>query len=387
MATINDIGVSRFLEYLSEDVFEMIYKIEFLRDEDESVYATIEDDAINGGSLNISFNEGVRRTCSFTIINDNLKYNSIIDGLTLNSKFKLYSGYVIDGLDVLIPKGVFYFDNPSFISSNSSRTIVIKGTDKWAGLNGVNSGILEGTYVAEAGTDFSDLVKSLLLINIASDPIDPIIDTSLSTLQLPYDITRNAGETVSDIILEACYAVSAYCYYNTEGQLVVEPFTQDSLKGSVYEFSKDNKNYIQSSKTQLNGDVYNSVQITADNIQNSSVALYYEALNERADDKNSIINLGKKKVKVVTEYTEGIQTEEELEIRALWELQRYTLNDSSYSISSRPIFQLDVNQVVTLTDDASSTNEDRCLVLSISEPIGTSGLQNITAKKAVDNFG
>lgn len=379
------ISNARFNEYLQESIHKRIYKIEFLRNEDESPYLSIESDVENGGSVNTSFNEGVRRTSSFRIINNNLQYNDVVDSLTIRSKYRISLGYEIDGEKYLIPRGVYFFSNPTFDSSNSSHTIDISGVDKWAGLNGTNGGILEGTYLASAGTNFADFIKSLLVISIVNDVKEPLIDTSLLTKTLPFDITRGAGSTVSDMILEACFALSSYCYYSDDGRLVVEPFIQDTLKGSVYTFDKSDINYLTSSKTQLNDEVFNSVQITADNTQSSTV-LYYEAINNRLDDKNSFANVGVKKVKPITNWVKGITTQSEIEFRASWELQRYTLNDSTFNISCRPIYGLDVNQVVRLDDDACSAHNERCLIYSISEPIGTSGTESITAKKALDSF-
>jgi len=161
MATLQD-----YLAYLDRPEKRPVYKVELLRKENEEPYASIEGDLENNsGSLNISFSEGVRRTCNFTLQNFDLQYIPLIKDINIASKFKLYLGFNIDG-ENFYPQsqGVFFFDDPSLTSANASRTVSIGGTDKFAGLNGGNGGILEGTYTADSGTKVSQIVRSVLAL-------------------------------------------------------------------------------------------------------------------------------------------------------------------------------------------------------------------------------
>jgi len=380
MATLQD-----YLAYLDRPEKRPVYKVELLRKENEEPYASIEGDLENNsGSLNISFSEGVRRTCNFTLQNFDLQYIPLIKDINIASKFKLYLGFNIDG-ENFYPQsqGVFFFDDPSLTSANASRTVSIGGTDKFAGLNGGNGGILEGTYTADSGTKVSQIVRSVLALDIVRDPIEPIIDESLEDLTIPYDLTKEMGETVSSILFDAAFAISAYVYYDENGALNLKPLKQDNQKGVVYSYTYDNVNYLGSGKRIGLSQLYNATVIIADNTQNSSIPLYYEAVNNDPSDINSVVN-SKKKVKKIVDYIKGITTVDEIEIRGEWELRKVSALGSSWSINSVPFYHLDVNQVVTVGDEYVDSDFERSLINSISIPIGTGGTMTINAIKTVE---
>jgi hypothetical protein len=380
MATIQD-----YLAYLNRPEKRPIYKVELLRKENEEPYTSITGDLENNsGSLNISFSEGVRRTCGFTLQNFDLQYIPLIKDINIASKFKLYLGFNIDGEDFFPQaQGVFFFDDPALTSANASRTVSISGTDKFSGLNGGNGGNLEASYFAPLGTKVSTLVRSVLALDIVKDPIEPIIDESLENLTLPYDLTKETGETVSSILFDAAFAISAYVYYDENGALNLRPLKQDNQKGVVYSYAYDNVNYLGSSKRIGLGELYNATVLIADNIQNSSVPIYYEAVNNDPSDINSVIN-SKKKVKKIVDFVKGITTSEQAEIRGEWELRRVSALGSSLSINSVPFYHLDVNQVVTVGDPYIDSDFERSLINGISIPIGTGGTMTIDVIKTIE---
>ena len=189
--------IEQYIKYIKNNIRTPVYKLEILRKEDESVREVIEGEIVsNSGSITNTLDEGVRRTCSFTLDNHDDKFTNFIDNITIGDKFKIYLGYKIGDVDKYFSQGVYVFDDPSIVSNRSQREIEITGTDKWSMLNGQNGGILEGTYVVEKGTKIGDLIRRTLRLNIVNDPIEPSIDKSLENMTTTYDITKSAGETV-----------------------------------------------------------------------------------------------------------------------------------------------------------------------------------------------
>lgn len=356
---------------------EPIYKIELLK-QDETALKDITKDIINNsGALSIGGNQGTRRSCNFEIINDNNEYNDFISNLNLKSKFKLYQGYHINGKDFFLSQGVFFFNDPNIISQLSDRKIQISGTDKWAGLDGTNGGILETTYTAEAGTKYSSIIRYLLALSIVGDIKDPIIDPQIENLTIPNGITKEAGSTVADIIKELSDSLTCHCYYNTEGHLVVKKVIPDNQKSVIHRFSRDDINYLGATKILKNSEVYNSVLIVADNTI-SGIPIVYEALNNNLSDKNSIPNVGIKKVKRITENIKGITTLELAKQRANWELQLCSGQARLINISSVGMYHLDSNQCVELQDEYVDSDFERFIIDSINIPIGTENQMTIT---------
>ena len=375
----------QYIEYIGKELRVPIYRLEILQKSDESVRNVYEGIIVNNsGSVNNTLDEGVRRTCNFTLENYNNQFSSFVDHLTIGDKFKLYLGYKINGVDKLFPEGVYVFDDPNIISERSTKEIEISGTDKWSMLNGQNGGILEGTYVVKKGTKIGNLIRRTLALNIVNDPIPPIIDKSLENQEITYDITKKAGETVSDIFLEVALNVSAYIYYDENGRLNMYPVESDMFTAPSYDFSNSEYNYLGASKQYKLSDIYNSVLVIGENIKDTNTPIIYEALNNDLSDPNSIPNVGYKKVKMITEYTKGINTMTKAQERANWELRKARAKTSSVAISCLALYHLDVNQVVTLTDNYLNSNTERYLINSIELPIGVDVESTIELVKAVE---
>ena len=137
IVTPNTPTTEQYIEYIKGNFRTPIYRLELLRKEDETVRQVIEGRIVNdSGSVQISLDEGVRRTCDFVLNNADGAYNDFVENITLGDKFRLSLGYQINGVDKYYPQGIFVFDDPSIISARAQREIEISGTDKWSMLNG-----------------------------------------------------------------------------------------------------------------------------------------------------------------------------------------------------------------------------------------------------------
>jgi len=83
--------LSDYLRMLSEPSYRPKARLTFLRMEDESPYETVEGDILDG-NLQITRNNGVRRSCNLTLKNEDGQYIPNVDGLWVNRKFFLEIG-------------------------------------------------------------------------------------------------------------------------------------------------------------------------------------------------------------------------------------------------------------------------------------------------------
>lgn len=377
-------STKQYIDYLKTNIRTPIYKIEFLRKQDESVLNTVEGEIINNsGSVTNTLNEGVRRTCNFSLENYNEKYTKFIDNISIGNKFKLYLGYKINGINKYFSQGVFVIDDPSITSMLSQRDIQLTGTDKWSMLNGQNGGVLDGTYVVKKGTKIGDLIRKTLRLDIVNDPIEPSIDKDIADSEITYDITKNAGETISDILLEVAFNISAYIYYDENGRLQIHSVDDDVFKASSYTFSKNEYNYLGATRIYQLNKIYNSILVIGENIKDTNTPIIYEAKNNDLSDVNSIPNVGFKKTKKITEYTKGIDTIEKAQARANWELKKAKAKNSNIDITCLSLYHLDVNQIVTLNDATLNSNGERFIINSIDLPIGVDIQSTINLTKVV----
>ncbi len=122
----------------------------------------------------------------------------------------------------------------------------------------------------------------------------------------------------------------------------------------------------------------------ADNTNNTTqLPIKAEAINNDLTDPNSVPNVGFKKVKLVTDYTKGIVTQKLAQDRVNWELKKVKAKQSSVSITCLPLYNLDVNNIITLSDFNLNAEREKFLINSISLPIGTSGTATLDIIKSI----
>lgn len=178
---------TRFLEYIEKiktGDYKPAIKICWLYP-DETIKSSFTEAMYDiSGSINVSYQQGARRSCSLTINNKNNKYPIDYDNIWIGQKFQIWAGiYLNDGTPYYISQGIFYISNPSEAYDPATKTITIQGVDKWAFLDGSLFGYLTGLYSQSFGTNLKDagikLLKSnkidnnLTITDNAIDQIDP----------------------------------------------------------------------------------------------------------------------------------------------------------------------------------------------------------------------
>lgn len=379
-------NIQRYLEHIKyNNVREPVFRLVLVHKEDETPYAVLDDWVSNtDGSLEISLNEGTRRTVSFNIINIDSRFTKMFQTMSLGSKFKLYLGEIINGEEMLFPQGVFVFDNPSINVGISENIINISGTDKWSMLDGTNGGIIQMPYKITQGSKLGDIVTDTIALNICNDAIVPIIEDKIYDFEIPYDIEKSSGDNIASILLEVALCANAYMYYDENGHFVAKQIEYDAYKATQHHFIyRQDINYIDCSVNFDYQGVFNSVFLEADNAQNEEIPITAYAVNTDLTDPNSVPNVGYNKWKQITEYTEGIANEQMAQERVNYELRKVASLSTALNITARPIYFLCENNIITLTDERVGCNNKRFLVNSISMPLTYNGNMIIGGSRAM----
>lgn len=368
-----------YLENLSASVHKPIFKIELLRKGDETPYADFTGQIVDGsGNISLNKEDGIRRTCNFSLANHNGELTSFANNLSLGDMFRVWLGESINGRDILFNQGTYLFNNPTCSSNQGDRQISINGSDKWSLLNGAHGGIIEGTYIVYAGSTFGDMVRRTLNLDIVADPIPPNIHPRLENAEVTYDITKTSGNTIADIILDVALNIGAYVYYDADGRFTAIPMDEDIYKPSAYIFEEGNVTYFSSSRTIGLEDVYNSVLVISENVTETQDVIMKELQNNDTTDPNSIVNCGRKKVYVVPDYLAGISTQELCDARAVYELRKIKEKYSALTIDCLSILFLNEGDVIQIDvpdmiqeQGYSFAEENRYLITGITRNIGT----------------
>jgi len=368
-----------YIKLLKSGIYRQRLRVELLRPEDESVVSEITNylDSTSG-SINISYTNGIRRTCSFEINNtlDN-PYYIHPDSLNINSMFKIWLGLEDENENIeWFSQGVYCIDNPTISSDFSNSKISIRGSDKFWNFSNIK-GNLSGTYIISINTNITTAIQSIL--DLVKDTKTPIFHSSLLDKKTPFTITKDANSKLSDLLIELASIYSMNIYYNSEGVMVVEPDTENEVKSSVWDFNQNEFQHLGGSLEYLWDDLYNSVKVVGSNINGSTAN--YTSYNNSLLSPTSIPNIGYERCYLHT--SDVLDTETKCKDLSEYILKQKMKENSEISINSIPMYHISNSEsdIITISDSNMRLNEERFLVTALTIPMSVGGQMQIKAVK------
>lgn len=374
-----------YLEALKRPVIVPCLKLEWLNPDDTVDYEITTDLYNTNGMLNVTNQSGCRRTFNLQIHNEDGKYNIDVNKVWLGQKVKLYLGLYIDGVPYLIQQGVFYITNPTDIVNPSTKCIQLNCTDKWAYLDGSLFGNLDGIYKIPVNSNIFNATKELLLTDrgngIPLDSTKPNISTFFNTkmtklsngmlvpiLNTPFTATIDKGQTYADVLLQFNTMLAGVIYYDIVGRLNIEPNEEDLLdknKEIVYKFDQYNSTILSKSQEFRFTDVFNDILCVG--ATTNGYLAKGRATNNNIKSDLCVQRIGKKtKVYEDTNY----YTDDLCQDWANYLLRNNTILQTSINIATIPLYHLDVNKLITITNPKNHLQEEKFLINSLSIPLG-----------------
>ena len=327
---------------------------------DETVKEDIpEDDIISGGSYSENYQNGQRRSLSFSLYNFHKKYTPSINGLWTGVKLNLELGLQIDGAVVWFPKGTYAITNITSSHKQGETNVSVEASDKFSILEGAD-GLLDTSYTIPVGSEIHEVIRDLLKTPKGNgeplDPLDIIYHSAFKGKTTQATITKETGDTVGSIILDLATQLNAEVFYDIEGHLNVIPInsvTDDQDKTIIYHFYDElggmegldlsfdlsgviNRVIVIGSTN--NGETYRAVAVN----DNPGSPLCYQRIGYRTASPISDSNI-----------TSQILAQE----RADYELRQKLIVKSSSTVTVRYNPLLLVNNLITITDDFYGLNQ------------------------------
>lgn len=374
-----------YLEAVKKPVLVPCLKLEWLNPDDSIAYEITTDLYNTNGTLNVTNQSGCRRTFNLQIHNVDGRYDIDVNKVWLGQKVKLYLGLYIDGTPYLIQQGVFYLTNPTDIMNIAENCIQLNCTDKWSYLDGTLFGNLDGIYKIPVNSDIFDAIKALLLTDRGNGvPIDstkPNISTFFNTkmtalsngelvsvLKTPFTATIDKGQTYADVLLQFNTMLAGVIYYDTVGRLNVEPNETDLLdkdKEILYKFDQNNSDILGKSQEFKFTEVFNDILCVG--ATTNGYLAKGRATNNNIKSDLCVQRIGKK-TKVYEDtnyYSDGLCQD-----WANYLLRNNTILQTSLSLQTIPLYHLDVNKLITITNTKYHLKEEKFLINSLSIPLG-----------------
>lgn len=382
-----DVYNADYISLVKASVIKPKFKIELL-DLYENTIGEITKDisADNSGSISINYQQGVRRSCSFTLSDTFGKYRPMSNDniFGFNTKFKIYVGLenIQTGETYWFSQGIFYTTNPTSSHANSNKTVTVNGVDKF-GIFTSDTGYnqLEGTYIVPAKSKLYAVVKDILSLELGNgymiDPKEPHIDAEFIDYELPYDIKKSPGSYMGDILIELGNVLGADIFYDTNGILNITSGTTDitySKQSSIWDFSDVLPEYSNGSVSLNTIDAINIVKVVGNQVNDSEIYIG-NAENHNPLSPTAIEKIGRK---IYYEESANLPNQARADEYAKYVLNSKSIIQTAIGFSSTLIPHLDVNRVITITDDYYKYEQERFIIQSITLPLDSKTLMSIS---------
>lgn len=369
-------SVSSIKELLSKKTICPKFRISVLNQDETVKYVIPEEDILPGGSYNERYQNGSRRTLSFSLQNESGKYNPSINGFWVGTKILFEAGVEdpASGVVILIKKGVYIVDVPNPSRSDSDKTISLECSDKFSVFEG-EWGTIPTSLEIESGSIAKNVILDVMSYDKGNgEPLDPsalLIDPSLEKFKTPIKISLSAGSKFGDLLLQLAEMMSAEIFYDSSGRLSIYPYselTADGDKPSLYDFDKNN---IQSENLSFDTSSFiNCIYVVGANVNGHTATA--KALNDDPKSPISSTRIGVRVGQIINDsnITNDIVAQE----RADYELRKSTIAKTSLSSSTIYNPLLTVNNIATYTDDYFGFERERFLINSVSFSINYDGV-------------
>lgn len=358
-----------------------LYKIKLeLLDYWETTIGEITNDLsiTSKGQININYQQGMRRSCSLTVIDVDKKYQpSENSWFWYNRKFKLYLGIAYNDDVYWWSQGVF-FTTSATVSQN---TVNIQAVDKFGMIDGtIKIGMVETTYTAPAKTNIRSLLLDTLMLDIGNnkpiDPIEPIVDTKFRFKTLQSEIAISEGSYIGELFTELATSYSADVYYDHTGKLIFSSL-YDASRVSGYKYLapqwtyKDTDAYYCGVTTTYEFDGINCVTVYTNTSTMENVS--YMAYNTNPLSPLRVEYVGLRRMESQEIPFVDVEQDEMKDLcrqHAQYLLLKNSIIGMSKTFNSPIIPHMDVNKTIAIEDSQDNNRVDLYVVQSISIPLG-----------------
>lgn len=420
----------KYQEYLriiaNPDFMIPLTKIEFLNPDNTVAYAVdgtykrgygYPDSRafLKDGNINISLNNGQRRTASIRFENLDNAFDYAINKLWFGQRVRLLKGVTLkDGSEYYISQGVFYLNSPKTGWKPNSRIAEYQLVDKWTYLDGTLFGNLENTYEVPEfvggsitqRTNIFDAMQGILDLSIFDhkftldktkqvDNVKPIFTdyynnryTTINGVQVPMNvmpktITTAMGGTYANVLLDLNSLIAGWIGYDNNGALRVDASADDlndADKPVMWKFDENSKTFFGLDETANPSQVYNDVIVWGENLDDGVVGARATNYDPISDTNARLIGL-----KTYVESSDINYTNEQCQALANWYLKRKTVLQKSVTISCSQMFHLRENNLISvLRSDKPNKPIEKHLIQAISIPLNTTGAMSVTATSIQD---
>lgn len=375
------VNIEDFITWIQENYSLSHFRI-YVLFEDESInYEIPNEDILLGGSYNENYQNGQRRTLSFSLYNNEGKYTPGINNLWAGTKIAYETGIeFLDGSLIWFRKGIYSITKLDPQLSSSQSVVQVSANDKFS-LFENKTGVLDTSYEIPAGSDIEEIIQSIILTNSGSGtPLDPkpiIYHSSFKGKKTQIAISKNAGETLGSVLLDLATQLSAEIFYNSAGQLTLVPnneISQDSDKPLLGIFSFDKAEFENLNFSFDLAAIVNKIIVIGSG--NSGGVSRAVAVNDDPGSPLCYQRIGYRTGEIIND--SNITSDVLAEERAKYELRSQLILKSSTSIEVLFNPLLEVNNLIAINCEFYDLKLSKFIIQSVSFNIDYNGTMNLS---------
>lgn len=377
---LSSISISEIKNEINRPIIRPRFRLHWLNP-DETVRQIFPQEDILGGTYSENYQNGQRRSLSVELYNEDGRYLPSINGLWEDVKLSFEIGIELDNGDTLwFPKGIYYITNIMVSHDPGKKKVTVEMADKFSIFEG-KMGTLTDTTIIPANNTIKDIITDILSMSKGNgelfDPKEIIYPSVFEGKKTQAEIKKEAGSTYGDILLGLATQLSAEIFYDTDGHLTFVPInyvTSDVDKQVIFQYYDYYGDMLSNNMSFDLSEVINRIIVTGANINGKICRAV--SVNDNADSPLCYQRIGYRTAQPIndTNITSNILAQE----RADYELRNKLILKSS--VSTEVIFNplLSVNNLISITDEYYSLEQEKFLIQSISYSIDDSGAMSIS---------
>lgn len=206
--------------------------------------------------------------------------------------------------------------------------------------------------------------------------------------QCPYTAKVERGKTYADVLLEYATILCAHIYYDVNGRLTIEPMIDtadditDTNKEVLWNFTVEEKTFTGLSQTYNFDKIYNDIIVLGNVVNGYQFKARVQNRNLMSDTCVQKIGLKTKPPHEDNQYYSDDQCKE----IAMYNAKIDTIMQKSGTISSTPLYHLDVNKLVTVSTPNNNMSKELFLISGYSIGSSDSMSLNVVSVNILKDF-
>lgn len=350
----------------------------------ETIKEDLTDYLLDGGSLSIKNENGQRRSLSIKVDNSNgfWKPSPVYGYLWKGQKFRLDIGIKDYNYELWKQAGIFVLNDFS-IPHGEDNTMTLEMLDKFASIDGTIGGKLIDALTFGRGYKIYDVIKNLLesdrMKGVPYDTKPFEFPIKYKNSIIPYTINKEGGgnESIGSFIIELAESLSLEVYYNEYGNLVFvdsDDIINANNKTPIWKYENYGTEYSSPTLKVDLPKVENVIIVEGANINGMLMDARVENTNPASPTNIYMLEPNVYKVQ-----DENIASTDLAYKRGEYELFKRSLIPLSLSFSSVFLPHLDVDNIISISDDFYSLTEESFIIDNLEIPISYDSNITITA--------